>query len=395
MVQIIPTADNTVVERNPAVSLNETPEMVIYHNPNHGPERQGVEPDFNAWTERRVPLRQPDQGMEVLEQAFWELGRQGRMPQHSYDLYEALLNNPDAANALRNALRYIAFESYANTRSWYELVTKPMPSNNQSEYYWRGSAFGTLNKVPSGHTAPTIQKQSEGGTQIINERWANIVEVTGDDIMFDRVGIYNTIAEEIGQAARMTIDATVFAQITDTSNYTRSQTNGDNDVGANQQDLTWSLDNFNTAYNVVRTMRDRKSRTPSMCMPDTLVCTPLTEMFIRQSLMSPSLSRVGANANEIIGQGTNNPYYGMIRNIVVCPFMGLEYQWGIFDSAKNKLYYQEVYPYNVYGEPQAAASTAWFEREVIRYMTKLYFGVGFVDDRQWFYSPSTTKPTVA
>ena len=367
-------------------------EIILYTNPRHGRERESVEPDYNAWQEQKISVKPPDgRGAVMLERAMHKLVQRGSS---KMQIHEALINAPDAANDLRDAVRYIAFEAYTNMRTYYEAVTKPMPSSKQSEYYWRGGAFGRLNKTPSGQTAPNINKKSEGRAYIRNERYANIVEITGDNLRFSEVGIYDDIAEELGQAAKSTIDSVVFEVITDTSNYTRSAANDDNDVGANYQTLPFSLKNYNTAYSVVATMRDRTSRQPGYCFPDTIITTPLGAPYIQQALMSP-IRRVGGGSNEVFGTGTGNPFAGAIKNIIVTPFLGTTYQWALFDSMKNKLYYQEVEPYSVYGEPQSAASTAWFEREVIRFMVNLYFGVGFADDRAWFYSDNTAEHVVA
>lgn len=305
-------------------------------------------------------------------------------------LMEALISNPDAANMLRDEIRRIAFQGYSEQRTFYEMVTRRVDSNNQSEYYIRDGLFGTFNEVPSGEEVPAMQRAFEGSAHIVNKRYAQMVSVTGDDIRFDRMNLIRQIPAMMGAAARSTIDAKVFEVITDTSNYT-STSPADNDVGSNTSSLVASFENINTARSTINTVRDRTSGQPGMCNADTFICTPRLEMWIRKALDSTETRPVGGNTAIPFGEGTDNPFNGMLR-VIVTPLLGKEYEWALFDSTKWGLVYQELEPFNVYQQTMMPNNHAWFTFDRINYMGSMYFGVGFVDDRVWYYSNSTTAP---
>jgi hypothetical protein len=56
--------------------------------------------------------------------------------------------------------------------------------------------------------------------------------------------------------------------------------------------------------------------------------------------------------------------------------------------------FQRVEPLQILNEGMNASSEKYFERDVIRYRVRNWYGVGFVDDRFNFYSTSTTAPTI-
>jgi len=165
--------------------------------------------------------------------------------------------------------------------------------------------------------------------------------------------------------------------------------------GPNTQSLAFSGANFNTAYNVVRTMRDRTSGAPGTYVPDTLICSPLVEFAIRQQLRSTTLAPQQGNANPLYGQGTSSQFASVINRIIVSPFFGDSYEWAIFDSSRVSVVYQELEPMNVIQQTMMPNNDAWFSFDSIKYRVTMYFGIGFVDDRPWFYSPTSDAPTVA
>ena len=369
----------------------------IYENPRagHNPEYS----DYNAWTERIVEHRTPEVGAESLYEILEMRQGNTRITDGKYvgRLVEALVTNPDAANMLRDSLRYISFESYGRTPALYETFTKSMPTNSPSEYYLRDGVFGILEETPSGQEATMITRDIEGGVNIPNKRYSKVVAITGDDIRFDRIGMIGTIASQLGGSAKLTIDAKCFEAMTDTSNYTRTKSAGDNDIGANTQGSGFkvSATNFQTAYNTISTMRDRTSGTPGMCTPDTAFCSPRAEWGLRQLLMGVQNQRVGdASFNETYGTSNLNVHYGMISKIISSPLLGDSYQWGLFDSKKTGLVYQELEAFNVYQQTAMPNNESWFTFDIIKYMVSMYFGIGFVDDRPWFYAASTTAPSV-
>lgn len=312
------------------------------------------------------------------------------------NLAEAFVASPDAGNMLRDGIRFLSFLAYAEMASSFGAFTTEQSSNKPQEEYLRDSIMGVLPTVPSGTTAPMITSGFEGGVTIKNKRYAGMVEVTGDDIRFDRLGKIAQIAAELGRSGRMTEEATVYADITTTANFTRNSTTNDNDVGANTQNLAFSAIGFETAMAVISTSKDRRSGAYLGLMPDTLITTPLMEYPVKQLLLSELIVRASANNTaEVRGTGTSSQYRGAINRIIVSPWFGSSYQWALVDTKRMSYVKQNVESWNILQEGMNASSEAWLTRNSIRYVIDGYFGTGFVDDRPWFYSSTTSAPTIS
>lgn len=312
------------------------------------------------------------------------------------DLLEAFVAQPDAANMLRDGIRFLSLLAYAEQPSTFAPFTTMQSSDRPQEEWLRDAGMGTLPRVKSGQPTPMLMSGFEGGALIKNYSYAGLVEVTGDDIRFDRLGKIRQIAPELGRSARMTEEQTVYTDITTTGNFTRNSTTGDNDIGANTQTLTFSPTGYETAQAIIGTAKDRKSGQYLGQTGDTLIAGVRMKWFIRQLLMSPDIVRASANNTaEVRGLGTSNPYYGEISRVIISPWFGTSYQWAICDSSRISYMFQTVEPFNVLSEAMGATSEAWLVRDSLRYKVFGYFGTGFVDDRPWFYSDSTTQPAVA
>lgn len=312
-------------------------------------------------------------------------------------LVEAFVNTPDAFSLLRDGIRYLAFTAFGQRERSFTSFTNVVPSNRPQEEYLRDAGLGTMPKTVSGENAPLVLSGFDGGVTIKNERYAQMIEVTGDDLRFDRVGKLRQIAPELGISAANTLEAAIYAVITTTTNFTRNSTTLDNDVGANTSALTFSGLGLEQAYATISTAKDRRSGAYLGLMPDTIICGPRMRWPVMQLLMADQFSR-NSNASEVRGTGTTPIYRGLIRNIIVSPWFATTtngYQWALVDSTRTSLVLQEVEPFNVLQESMDASSEAWLVRNSLRYVASMYFGVGLADDRPWFYSSSTTAATIS
>lgn len=312
-------------------------------------------------------------------------------------LDEAFVYTPDANSLLRDGIRLLAFEGYNSMPRSFGSFTQVFTSTRPHEEYLRDGAIGLLPPVKSGTEMPRVMGSFDGGVKIENVRYGGMMEVTGDELRFDRLGlIARQAGPELGRAGRMTEEQQVYNVITTTANFTRNSTTGDNDVGANTQTLTFNGSNLETAYTIISTSKDRRSSAYLGLTPDTLICGPRLMFAAKQLLMSDALMRTHGNTSaEVRGTGTDNIYRGLITNIVVSPFFSNSFNWALVDSKRTGLVFQEVEAFNV---TQAAADTSderYFTRDIIRFRAIGYFGVGIADDRPWFFSNSTTAPTVA
>lgn len=311
-------------------------------------------------------------------------------------LREAFLLQPDAGNILRNDIRYIAFNTYAGIPRVWEPLVRQVTSNRLQEEYLRDATVGVLPQVASGDVVPELLSSFEGGTIIRNYRYAGMLSVLGDWIRFDQIGKIRQAAEELGRAARMTEEHAFWSYITNSANYTRNSTTSDNDKGANYGDTTFNALGLDTALVTIATAKDRKSGAYLGYSADTIICGPLMEFPVKQFLLSNELVRThGATSAEVRGMGTFNPYAGQLTRIIVSPWFGASYGWALCDSRAQGLVWQVVEPFNIYQETQGQTSEAWLTRDVTRFLVQGYFGLGFVDDRAWYLSTSTTAPTVS
>ena len=325
-----------------------------------------------------------------LQEGKLDSGRSIRMP-----LKEAILQ-PDAANMLRNDIRFIAFANYAEAPRSFDTFTDFMDSNMPQEEYLRDAAMGSLPRVRSGDPVPMADTSFEGGVIIKNYRYAVRYGILGDWIRFDQIGKIAQTAENMGRAARMTEEQAVYNYITTTGNYGRNSTTNDNDIGANTQTLTFNADSLDTALTIIATSKDRKSGAYLGFAADTIVIGPRMETFVKQFLMSGDLVRAGSDTTtaETRGMGEMNPYRGLLSKIVVSPWFGASWGWALTDSRRNSFKFQTVEPFQVGQTSQTVDSDAWRVYDNVEYMCSDYFGVGMVDDRAWFYSNSSTEPTV-
>jgi phage major head subunit gpT-like protein len=335
---------------------------------------------------------------DVLE-AYQEALHKSAYEANTRNFLEAFVGSPDAQNMLRDGIRYMAFSTYRGIEPTWNSFAHVMTSTREQEEYLRDSAIGTLPEVPSGTEVPELQGGFEGGALIKNKRYAGIVRLKVDDIRFDRIGKIGQVGPDLGRSGRMTEEEVVYNAITTTANYTRNVTTGDNDIGANTEALTFNGTGFEKAVNIISTARDRRSGAYLGFQPDTIIIGPRMEIPVKQLLLTGDLTRVGGNTtNEVRGTGSDiNHYRGMIQRIVISPWFGTStaYGWALVDSSVMSFVFQQLEAFNVVQESRGVTSESWLTTDSIRYLVQGYFGTGFVDDRAWFYSSSTTAPTVS
>ncbi len=299
---------------------------------------------------------------------------------------------------LRQGLQFDAWTSYNETPATYPAFARVVESSKQQEEYLLDSPAGLLPIVHEGEPYPEAQVTLEGGKIIRNYKRGMIMSVTVEMQKFDQVGKVRELGDLMGRAARLGEEQDVMTAITDTNNYTRTSTAGDNDEtvgnGANTQNLTFSPANLIVAFNILRTMKDRKTGVYLNVMPNTLIVTPKLWWAAQQLIQSPESMRVGGNTtNEVYGTGTTNSFFNVISTIIVSPQFGNGYQWALLEAGRGVVF-QRVEPVQVLLEGENAASKGYFERDLLRYRVRNWYGAGVKDERFLFYSSSQTMPAV-
>lgn len=304
----------------------------------------------------------------------------------------ATYNFPDA---LRMGLQVDLFTGYNEIPVTYPQWARVTNSSKQQEEYLFDSAIGLPPIVAEGQEYPSVSTDFDSGLIIRNYKRGMMIPVTEEMQRFDQVGKVREISELLGRSMRREEEQRAMDVITTTGNYTRNSTTGDNDEGANQANVTFSATGLITAFNTLRTMKDRKTGLYLGVQPDTLIVTPKLWWAAQQLVGSNMSVRQGGNTtNEVYGTGQNNSFFNVVSNIIVSPEFGSSYGWALMES-RRAVTFQRVEGITMLTEGMSSATTGYFERDVIRYRVRNWYGVGMRDDRFAFLSTSTTAPVVA
>lgn len=354
--------------------------------------------DVQSQTVRETVIEHDAKGAELAEALLpYPRDARGRItidPERLTEAPNGGLNTSNFPDALRMGIQADLFSSYNEMQVTYPQFARVVSSNKQQEEYLKDSPFGLLPVVDEGQNYPEAVTSFDSGVIIRNYKRGYLVSVTEEMQMFDQVGKVRETAELMGRAARLTEEQDVMNVITTTGNYTRNSTTGDNDGGANTQTLTFSPEALITAFNILRTMKDRKTGVYLNVMPDTLIVAPKLEWGVRQLLASSQVGGFGdADATVVYGQGVNNPFFSVVRRVIVSPQFGSNFEWALMES-NRAVVFQRVMPLQVLQEGMNPATTSYIERDVIRFRVRNFYGVGMRDDRYAFFSNSSTKPTI-
>lgn len=297
---------------------------------------------------------------------------------------------------LRSGLKQILFNSYNDEPETYSQWVQTVPSDKMAEDYLEMNRMGTLPIVPEGNSYPEVDVAQDRTVRIANNKRGMIFGITEEMWKFDKSNQMRQYPQELGAAAKQTIEEQAYAVLNTSGNYTRNSTTGDNDVGANFASTTFSAAGLVLAYGTLRSMKDRKSGRYLNITPDTLVVTPRLEFAAKQLLMAPSLQIPGdgVSSAKIYGTGGTNPFRGMVTNIIVSPYFGTTYGWALI-KAGRAVVFQEVEPLQLTLQtPMDVTNEAYFTRDVLRYRVRIWFGVGMLNDRYAFLSTATAAPVV-
>lgn len=297
---------------------------------------------------------------------------------------------------LRDGLKAILFDSYNSLPTTYDQWVRTESSNKPAEDWLELARLGTLPIVAESDPYPEAEGAVDRTVRIVNNKYGMIFSITEEMIKFDRVNMIKQYPQDMGAAAKTTIEEQAYAVLSNAANYTRNSTTGDNDIGANTAATTFSATGLLTAYTTLGTMKDRRSGRYLNIMPDTLIVTPSLEWAAKQLLLSDSLVRASANnAAEVYGTGQANVVRGAVKTIIVTPWLGTSYQWVLMQ--KNRpVVMQEVEPLQLLiDDVRTVQNEAYFVYDKIRYRVRVWFGVGMLNDRFCFFSSSTSAPAVA
>lgn len=352
------TLRETVIDPNQAVQLSERTDLLPYPRDPFG----------------RITVSDEMHRLASLREAGGEM---------------STANFPDA---LRMGIRFDVFTAFNEAPQVWPQIARNMPSNKQQEEYKNDVGMGILPIVAEGEPYPQIAVGDGKGVTIPNHKRGGIIVVTEEMQRFDQLGKVREQAEIAGRAARLTEDQAVMDVLTTAGNYT-SGAAGASDIGANTAATTFSPEGLILAFTTLRTMKDTHSGMYLNVMPDTLVIGPYLEFAVRQLLNSTQVNGMGdKDATVVYGNGMTNPFFSVVRRVIVSPQFSSSYAWALLES-NRAIYFQRVDPVDVRLENQMT-SDQYLERDVLRYRVRDWFGVGMRDDRFAYFSSSSTKPTI-
>lgn len=301
-------------------------------------------------------------------------------------------NFPDA---LRMGLQVDLFTGYTEQPVTYPAWVRSVTSTKSYEEYLFDSPVGMPPIVKEGQPYPEVTTDFDSGLRIPNDKRGFIMAVTEEMQRFDQVGKVREMPELMGRAARREEEQACMNVITTTTNYTRNSTTGDNDEGANQASTQFSAAGLITAFNTLRTMKDRKTGIYIGVNPNTLIVTPKLWWAARQLIGGNTMQRVGAaSANDVYGTSTENAFFNVVDTIIVSPEFGSSYGWCLMERGRA-VTFQRVDPISLLTEGRDPAVQGYFNRDVLRYRIRNWYGVGMRDDRFAFLSTSSSAPISA
>ena len=296
------------------------------------------------------------------------------------------------AMLMRSPLKAILFSSYLGIPNTHEQWMRTEPSNNPDETWLEGSTLGLLPKVAQGAPYPKVDLSLDRSVKITNDKRGAIISVTREMLLFDKLGMVRQQLNDLGAAMAMTEETDAYTIISTTGNFTR--TTADNDIGNNTNTTTFSPAGLELAFSTLMTMKDRKSGRYLGVIPNTLIVGPRLMWGAKQLLLSPQVDGVGdSNAAITYGQGTTNPFRGVIDRIVVSPVFGSSYQWCLMQR-NQPVVKQVVWDLELSSQTDPNNSSSAMTHDEYLYRASKMYGVGMLNDRFAYYSDSTTSPAV-
>lgn len=313
-------------------------------------------------------------------------------------LSEAAATTSQFPALLRGTLRTILFDVYNEFPSTHTEWIKLVQSNQQFETWVEGNSVGKLPIVPENGVYPRVELNLDRSVQIRNDKRGAIIPVSWEMLFYDKTNLIRQQTEDLARAMAFTVEDDAYTVLMATGNYTRTSA-ADNDIGNNTATTTFDADGMELALSTLRTMKDRKSGRYLGIGASGLVLVvgPRLEFAAKMLLMGETLRRThGATSAEIFGTGTDNPFRGLVTQIIVSPLVatrGTNWGWVLMEPRKGVVK-QQVLPLEL---TQKTSTTDWnyFNQDTLEYKVREVYGIGMQNDRFGFLSDSVTAPTVA
>jgi hypothetical protein len=300
----------------------------------------------------------------------------------------AALTTSQFPSLLKDGLRPILYETYANFPSTWQLWADQMQSDKPYEDWLEFDKMGIAPLVPEGDAYPHVKVDFDRTVQIKNNKYGFILPITKEMIRFDRVNMIRQLISDLGPTLAYTKEQKAYDVITTTANYDRATT--DCAAGAvNYSSTAFSATGVITALNVLRTQWEATSGRYLGVMPDTLICGPQLEYYAKQLLLADLVVRQHGNTSaEVIGTGQENPLRPYFKQIIVSPFMQST-AWVVME-AKKAVVVQNVEGPEIIQATMTGDNYNYLNYDVLEYRISEWFGVGMLNSRFAYYSTGGT-----
>lgn len=311
------------------------------------------------------------------------------------DLTEAELSTYNFPDALRPGLQVDLFTSYNETPTTYQTWARMTSSDKQQEEYLFDSAIGLPPVVLEGQPYQEVGTDFDSGVIIKNYKRGMIILVTEEMQRFDQVNKVREVPDLLGRSMRRGEEQDAMNVISTSGNFVRNSTTGDNDEGANTASTQFSATGLITAFNTLRTMKDRRTGIYLNVNPNTLIVGPKLWWAANQLINGSVGVRQGGNTtNEVYGTSNINSFFNSVQTIIVSPEFSSSYGWVLMEAGRA-VTFQRVEQMTLLFAGKDASSDPYMMRDVLKYRVRNWYGVGMRDDRFAFLSTSSSAPVVA
>src|SRR3972149_12237500 len=121
---------------------------------------------------------------------------------------------------LRDGIRPIMFDAYNGVTPTWSQWCAEMPSNKPAEDYLEGSMVGLMPLGGEGDPYQRINLALDRTLQIVNQKRGDILSISREMVLFDRVNMINQMITDFGRGAAMTIEQDAYNALTTQGNYT-------------------------------------------------------------------------------------------------------------------------------------------------------------------------------
>lgn len=127
---------------------------------------------------------------------------------------------------LQSGLTGILFDAFTDVVTTFAAWCNTVSSNKQNEDYLAASAIGLLPKVNENNPYVHIDVDLDRTIKISNDYYGAILDVTDQMLRYDKTGLIRAMVQDLGRAAKQTLESAAYTALTTAGSYSASATVG-------------------------------------------------------------------------------------------------------------------------------------------------------------------------